>query len=202
MLKQPSVYSYEQIVNAAFELTRERGWQGVTTRAIAKKLGSSTMPIYSHVKSVEELEKELQTRASILLKEFQQRPYTEHTLLNLAFGYVAFARDEKQLFRFLYLDRPRRLGLKTMSGMKDAFFSEFGAESDAGKALMELRESGQEALIQYTWIFTHGLAMLVNSGVFSSNSDQVILVYLKNAGEAFYLWGTGQEDHSDEQNNR
>ncbi len=201
-MKQPSVYSYEQIINAAFELIREHGWQGVTTRAIAKKLGSSTMPIYSHLKSLEELEKELRAKASSLLKEFQQRPYTEHTLLNLAFGYVVFARDEKHLFRFLYLDRPRRLDLGAMSEMKNTFFSEFGVESAAGRALLELKKSGQEALIQYTWIFTHGLAMLVNSGALASNADQVILEYLKNAGEAFYLWRTGQDDHSDEQNNR
>ncbi len=198
LLKQPSVYSYEQIINTAFELTREQGWRGVTTRAIAKRLGSSTMPIYSHLKSVEELENKLQSKASSLLKKFQQRPYTEHALLNLAFGYVVFARDEKQLFRFLYLDRPRRLDLENMSEMKDAFFTEFGTESDAGQALLELKESGQESLIQYTWIFTHGLAMLVNSGALGSNSDQVILEYLKNAGEAFYLWGTGQGERENE----
>ncbi len=193
-MKQPSVYSYEQIISAAFELTRELGWQGVTTRAIAKRLGSSTMPIYSHVKSVEDLEKELQVKARSMLREFQQRPYTEHTLLNLAFGYVVFARDEKQLFRFLYLDRPRRLNLETMPDMRDTFFSEFGSDSAAGQELLKLKESGQGALIQYTWIFTHGLAMLVNSGALGSNSDQVILEYLKNAGEAFYLWGTGHEE--------
>lgn len=201
-MKQPSVYSYEQIINTAFELTRELGWQGVTTRAIAKKLGSSTMPIYSHLKSVEELEIKLRAKTSSLLREYQQRTYTEHTLLNLAFGYVVFARDEKQLFRFLYLDRPGRLDLEAMSEVKDTFFSEFGAESDAGKALLELKESGQDALIQYTWIFTHGLAMIVNSGALGSYSDQVVLDYLKNAGEAFYLWKTGHKGHSDESNSR
>ena len=189
-MKQPSVYSYSQIIDAAFELVREQGWSGVSTRAIAKKLGSSTMPIYSHVKSVEELEKELLTRARSLLKDFQQRPYTEFALLNLAFGYVAFARDEKYLFRFLYLERPNKVDLEDVSGMKESFFAEFGGESEAGKALLDLQASGQEALVQYTWIFTHGLAILVSSGTFGPSSDEVILRYLKNAGEAFYIWGT------------
>jgi AcrR family transcriptional regulator len=189
-LKQPSVYSQLQIIDTAFELVREQGWSGVSTRAIAKKLGSSTMPIYSHVRSVDELEKELFARARSLLKDFQKRPYTDYALLNLAFGYVAFARDEKHLFRFLYLERPNKLDLEDMSGMKESFFADFGGESEAGKALADLQASGQNALIQYTWIFTHGLAMLVNSGALGSCSDQVILRYLKNAGEAFYIWGT------------
>jgi AcrR family transcriptional regulator len=188
-LKQPSVYSRVQIIDAAFELVREEGWGRVTTRAIAKKLGSSTMPIYSHVSSVQELERELQVKARQLLKEFQLRQYTEHVLLNLAFGYVSFARDEKNLFRFIYLERPEILDLEDAPAVTELFFSDFSEESEAGKALLELSASGNEALVQYTWIFTHGLAMLVNSGSLGSNSDSIILQYLKNAGEAFYTWG-------------
>lgn len=195
---QPSVYSREQIVEAAFSLIREQGWSAVSTRAIAKKMGSSTMPIYSHVKSVEELEKELRQKARVLLNEFQQRPYTEHTLLNLAFGYVVFARDEKMLFRFLYLEKPERLDMESEDGMKESFLSEFGAESAESMALSELRASGQEELIRYTWIFTHGLAMLVNADAFRVSSDEVILRYLMNAGEAFYLWGNNKGDDPDD----
>lgn len=192
-MSQPSVYSYSHIIDAAFELIRGKGWSVVTTRAIAKKMGSSTMPIYSHVGSVNDLEEDLRQKARLLLKDYQRRPYTEHLLLNLAFGYVAFARDEKNLFRFLYLERPERLNLEEMSGMKETFFAEFGEESEEGKALSELQASGQETLVKYTWIFTHGLAMLVNSGAFTSPSDQVLLRYLMDAGEAFYLWGAQKE---------
>lgn len=187
-MKQPSVYSMDQIIDAAYELIREKGWEGVTTRAIAKRMGSSTMPIYSRVRSVSELEGELQKKARQLLKEYQQRDYTEHILLNLAVGYITFARDEKYLFRFLYLERPEEIHMENRSEMRAAFLSEFGDESPQGRALRELKESGQEALVQYTWIFTHGLAMLANSGAFGPASDAVILGLLKDAGEAFYTW--------------
>lgn len=188
-MRQPSVYSRDQIVDAALELIREKGWSRVTTRAIAQKIGSSTMPIYSHVRSVKELEKELRVKAPEIQKSFQQRPYSEHVLLNLAFGYVVFARDEKNLFRFLYLESPDQLDLENGEGMKESFFLEFGEDSEEGRALKELKSSGQEVLIRYTWIFTHGLAMLVNAGTFGSNSNQSIMRFLMNAGEAFYLWG-------------
>ena len=42
--------------------------------------------------------------------------------------------------------------------------------------------------------FTHGLAMLVNSGTFGLNSDQAILRFLMDAGEAFYVWGINKEE--------
>jgi hypothetical protein len=72
--------------------------------------------------------------------------------------------------------------------MRESFFMEFGEDSEEGKALKELKSSGQEAVIQYTWIFTHGLAMLVNAGTFGSNSNQTIMSFLMNSGEAFYTW--------------
>lgn len=193
-MKQPSVYSREQIIDAAIELVREDGWNKVTTRAIAKKLGSSTMPIYSHVRSVEELEKEIRLKARQLLKAYQREKYSEHVLLNLAFGYVVFARDEKKLFRFLYLESPNQLDLENGEGMRESFLAEFGEDSEEGIALKELKSSGQEAVIQYTWIFTHGLAMLINAGTFGSNSNQSIMQFLMNAGETFYTWSIQKEE--------
>lgn len=171
---------------------------GVTTRAIANKIGCSTMPIYSHVNSVDELEKALLQKARELLKEFQQHRYTEHVLLNLAFGYVVFARNEKNLFRFLYMEKPDQVDLEDVAGMKDNFYREFSENSEEVKAFWELKSSGQEALVQYTWIFTHGLAMLVNSGALGSYSDEKILKLLMNAGEAFYLWGIQKEGNGNE----
>ena len=189
-MKQPSVYTREDIIEAAVELIREQGWHQVTTRKIANQMGASTMPIYSHLKSLDDLEQDLRVKVRSMLKEFQLRSYTEQPLLNLAFGYVAFARDEKQLFRFLYVDSPELIETGNLTGMKDSFFERFGKDSPVGAALSAMEEAGQEPLIQNTWIFTHGLAMLVNSGSLGSCPDRTILSYLHGAGEAFYLWGS------------
>ncbi len=193
---QPSVYSYENIIEAALEILREDGWRAVTTRAIAKKIGSSTMPIYSRVKSVDDLEKDVRIKAREVLKEFQRRPVTPDTLLNVAFGYVAFARDETNLFRYLYLERPEKLSSEDSSGMSETFVSDFGDDSEEKKALETLQRTGHDELVQYTWIFVHGLATLVTSGTYASISDESILRFLTNAGQAFHAWST-KDDSKD-----
>lgn len=200
-MNQPSVYSYSQIIDTAIELIREQGWSAVSTRAIAKKLGSSTMPIYSHVRSMEELEKELRKEARKLLKSFQQRRYTDNILLNLAYGYVVFAKHEKNLFQFLFIESPETFSSEDQSVL-NSFFAEFGEDSAEAKLLSELKDSGQLALVQYTWIFTHGLAMLVNTGAFNSSSDQEILRFLMNAGEAFYQWGIKKNEGQNSDNDK
>ncbi len=186
---QHIVFPRERIIDAAFELIREVGWNGLSTRTLAKKIGCSTMPIYSHVKSTGELEDELRAKAVELLIEYQGRPYTENTLMNMAIGYVVFARDEKQLFRFLYLDKVGQIASGELSGMKDHFSSNYSEGSEQMEALANVPEENQESLMQHSWIYTHGLAMLVNSGVLANCSNTTIGRYITHAGAAFYLMG-------------
>ena len=62
-MTQKLFFTSEAILEAAYSLTREKGWAAVSARSIAKKLGSSTMPIYSTLKSMEEIERMVRARA-------------------------------------------------------------------------------------------------------------------------------------------
>jgi AcrR family transcriptional regulator len=190
-MAQPTTFTRDRIVEAALELTREEGWNAVTVRAIAKRLGSSTMPIYSHLRSIDEVESAVRMKARALLVDYQQREWTPDALMNLAFGYIAFARDETKLFRFLFIERADAIGEEGMGSMRTSFDEQFGVDGPEAAALGQLDPSAQDALIQHTWIFTHGLAVLVNAGSLRDCSDKTILRLLNNAGEAFYLWAAG-----------
>lgn len=185
-MTEPVTYTRERVVEAAFELIREEGWSTVSARSIAQRLGSSTMPIYSHLRSIAEVERALRAKARAMLKEFQSRPWTADVLLNLAFGYIAFARDERHLFRFLYIDRPDVIAEGEMSGMKGFFDQEFADRTEVADAVAALGP-GLDSLVEHSWIFTHGLAMLLSSGSIGHCTDERILQLLQNAGQAFYL---------------
>lgn len=188
----PVTYTRERVVDAAFELIRESGWQSVSARAIAERLGSSTMPIYSHLRSIAEVERALREKARNLLHDYQSRQWTPDPLLDMAFGYIAYARDEAHLFRFLYLERPDVIDEETLGKLGDSFGEQVGPDSAQAAALAGLDPSAQNALTTHAWIFTHGLAVLVSSGALGECSDETILRFLGNAGEAFYLWAVGR----------
>lgn len=78
-----------------------------------------------------------------------------------------------------------------MGNMRRSFVDQFGDDTAQADALASLGPEGQAALMQHTWIFTHGLAVLVNAGSLRDCSDETILRLLSNAGEAFYLWAAG-----------
>ncbi len=105
----------------------------------------------------------------------------------LAFGYVAFARDERNLFRFLFLEASSASGGTMETRTLDTVSEELGPDIFAGTVLGDLPLESQEALVEHTWIFTHGLAMMVNAGGGGRFDDDRIRALLMSAGQAFYF---------------
>src|SRR4030042_199696 len=115
-----SSFTREMFINAAFKIVRVKGWDRLSARSLAKELNCSTMPIYSYLKSMKRLNKELGKRAIGLLLTYQTTPRTRNTFLDTGLGYVLFAKRERNLFRFLFAGNDRR-----------------GGQGNAGKTLKE-----------------------------------------------------------------
>ena len=101
--------SREQIIDAAVEVLRDDGFSAINARSVAKKLGCSTQPIYFSFKNMDELKAALTERAielhtqrvrdSLRAHEGNDSRYSSYGM-----GFVRFAAEEKQLFRWLYLE--------------------------------------------------------------------------------------------------
>jgi AcrR family transcriptional regulator len=192
-MRQRLIYTREAIAEAAFELARQKGWTAVTARSVARKLGSSTMPIYSSMSSIDAIEREVRVRAESLLLDYQRRPFTDDPALNKAIGYVAFARDQKNLFRFLYVDRPLASGRRSRAGRTAATLEELLKSDKVPNLADQTRVARQDPRILKSWIFTHGLASMISSGVLVL-PDEEIRDLLMEAGGAFFMF----EEHKHE----
>ena len=64
------MFTKEQVINAAIELTRERGFAAVTARALGEKLGSSSKPVFSLFENMEELQDEVVRSAFELHRKY------------------------------------------------------------------------------------------------------------------------------------
>lgn len=99
----------EKIVDAAVRVLQEDGYSAVNARSVAKKLGCSTQPIYSEFRNMEELKAALTARA-VEMHEKRVRDFlrghegSDSRYSGYGMGFVKFAAEEKQLFRWLYLD--------------------------------------------------------------------------------------------------
>lgn len=191
-----SIFSREQVIAVALESIRDQGFMTFSARTVAKALGSSTMPIYSLFGSLDELEQAIWEAANELLVSYQSRRYTGESLLDVAVGYIAFAREERNLFRYLFIERPKRRDDQGPSAMREDFSRQFGSDSKRDEELSEVPKGYQEGLMRNSHIYTHGLAMLVNARIIDPCSDTDAASYLTEAGQAFYMleqWKETQE---------
>ena len=89
------VFTKDDVIDAAIQVIREKGKENLSARAIAKKLNSSTMPIYSLVSSMKELRGEVDQKITELFLRYTLEPRTGRFLFDNALGYIQFANIVK-----------------------------------------------------------------------------------------------------------
>jgi AcrR family transcriptional regulator len=195
MTPPKSKFTKEKILDTAFVILKKKGWSHVSARTIAKELNASTMPIYSSVESMKELEKELWTRTFESLQKYQLEKYTDNPFLNSAIGYIFFARDLPNLFKFLFFDHPEKISAGELHKLRNRLPQELRDLS-----IDFFRKISPQKLDKATlqsWIFTHGLAVLIHSGALTKLSSENIVSMLEEAGGAFFAWDKDKhKEHS------
>lgn len=176
------VITISAIIDAALDLVREGGWASVSARGIASRLGTSTTPIYSIAGSMESLKAGCLEAARRLFEASVRHPFTGKEALDIATGYVVFARDEPRLFRFV---------LDCLSE-EASFAIDLQAEPELPAAVPGPLEGIMKRLIASghchdsatrALIFAHGLASLASSGL-ATMDDAEIIRQLQAAGSA------------------
>lgn len=94
------------IVNTAIALIRASGADALNARAIAASLCCSTQPIFSNFHTMEELQRATAAAAyeiylDFLKKESASGKYPQYKSFGMA--YIRFAREEKELFKLLFM---------------------------------------------------------------------------------------------------
>ena len=161
-------FTREEIIQAALDLTRESGIAAVTARGLGAKLGSSVKPIFSLFENMEEVQNEVlkaaeklsQARIRETMESGQYPPYKASGI-----AYICFAKEEKELFKLLYMrDRSR----------------ETFDEGDSVKPLIEeiqkqtgLSEEDAYRFHLEMWVYVHGIATMIATSYLEWDLDTV-----------------------------
>ena len=102
MPKKP-IFTREQIIDKAFGMLEKGSLENITARSLAKELNCSPAPIYGLFISMDELKKELINRAKNLFLTYVSKEQEELPFLDIGLGICKFAREEKALFKSIFL---------------------------------------------------------------------------------------------------
>ena len=180
-------FAESDIIDAALGIVREQGWSAVTARSIAHKLGSSTMPIYSTLTSMDSLEDAVRRRVLEMLEQYQSGQYSPNPAFDQALGYVRFARDEGRLFQFLF--SAVTLSRHAQQHELDAIArGKIAKNSPVYEPFMAIASQKQSGFVLKNWIYLHGLATMIATGMLQDMDDERLLQLVAEAAEALYLW--------------
>lgn len=160
------------LVDTAFILAKQEGFENVTARKLAAKAGCSTQPIFRLYENMDDLLAEVYERAV----EFYDTFYEECTKMNpepfvdLGLAYIKFADQEKYLFKLLFMGDKKSYAKSLydiLNGTKSYVSTEFT------KAKKEGVSSAQD-LFTKLWIFIHGIACMTVTGDYDLDQDQTL----------------------------
>lgn len=156
MVRMPRKFMFtrEEIIAAALELTRKGGISALTARALGTELGSSSRPIFGLFKNMEEVQQEVLKAAddlyqNYLKEDMENRKYPPYKASGMA--YIRFAKEEKELFKLLF--------------MRDRTHENIEEDREKIKPLLDLIQQNlelteEEAYMFHTemWLYVHGIA--------------------------------------------
>ena len=94
-----------QITQAALELVREEGIGGLTARTLAKKLGSSSCPIFTVFENMEEVQQSVLEAAKACYKGYVEKGLAQAAAFKgVGTQYILFAVQEPKLFQLLFMN--------------------------------------------------------------------------------------------------
>ena len=144
----------EEIINTAVQIVRKSGAEAINARTLASVLRCSTQPIFSNFSTMDELRLAIVEKADILCQEYIKRevesgefpPYKASGM-----AYIRFAKEEKELFKLLY--------------MRDRANEKIPESSELGDKMEEAVQAGtglqrEEAKLFHLemWAYVHGIA--------------------------------------------
>ena len=158
MLPTTTKITKEMILNTAFEIAREKGFEKISNRELAKKMNCSIRPIYYQFKNVEELNKELYKKIERYFYEFLIDNMIKDVPLykQIGINYIKFAIAENNLFKFLFMteikDEPSAFITTDEKGFEEVV--------KAIKISTKLSDKDIKSFHIKMWIFAHGIATL------------------------------------------
>ena len=156
------LFTREQIVDAALSLVREQGIDALTARALADTLGTSTKPIFGLFRNMEEVRNAVLCAADGIYSnhihaEMTRGVFPPYKASGMA--YIRFARDERELFRLLFMrDRSR----ETIDEAKSRAEIEPLVQMIAQNNGLSIEEAYRFHLEM--WVFVHGIAAMIATG--------------------------------------
>ena len=154
-------FSKEKMVEAALQVVRDKGIDGLTAKTLADELGTSTQPVFTAFGSMDAVRQEVYAAAVRVYDDYADAGLKEKVpFLGVGMQYIRFAREEPELYRFLFLTRAQDQKYSAMMSMRHL-------QELVRPTLMNVYHiTAEEADLYFRdlWFVVHSLSTLIVAG--------------------------------------
>ena len=167
-------FTKEEIVEAALRVTREGGIDSLTARSLAAELGASTRPMFTYFETVDELKHEVHEAAKGIYKTYIERGLAEPVpFLGVGQNTIRFAREEPELFRLLFLQKPD--GADGGAAEALAFSQDLVRDSIMGIYKMDAYEA--DCYYRNLWLIAFSFCAMIAAGERPYTDEQMSAMF-------------------------
>lgn len=154
-------FQKEEIIAAAVQITREKGISAVTAREVGAALGASSRPLFTYFDTVDELKREVYRYAKKLYLDYVKEGLTaEIPFLGVGQNYIRFAKEEPELYKYLFLNPPDGVKGSAMEGLKLS-------QALVRASLMRIYHMDEDTADKYfrdLWLVAYSMTTLIVTG--------------------------------------
>lgn len=163
--------SSEQVVDKAVLMVKKNGWDSINARSLAKELEISTKPLYRLYNGMEEI------KAAVYKKIYQEydefithRVDNKNALITLCVAYVEFAKENKNLFKSLFLSN--NLNWSSIENVLDEKWNQSTIINLVNKHGYTFENA--KSLFMHMWLYANGLATLIATNDIEMDDKEII----------------------------
>jgi len=163
-------FTKEQILDAAFDIANKEGFEGITIRSVADKLGASIAPIYVNFKNLDELKHALAEKITELIQDIILSTSTHDPFLDIGAGNIRLALDYRQLYSDFHMNS----NCRKYFNMDNSHHEKMIEKMASSKKLDGLNQKQMGDILQIMALVTEGIIFSLLTGRIQSSYNELI----------------------------
>ena len=154
-------FTKEEMTQAALRVVRAKGIDGLSAKALADELGTSTQPVFTAFGSMDGVRHAVYAAAVRVYDSYAERGLREQIpFFGVGIQYIRFAREEPELYRLLFLTQKQEKGYGAMHAMQH--LQELVRPTLVG--VYHISDEEADVYFRDLWLVVHSLATLIVTG--------------------------------------
>lgn len=165
-------FTREEIIDASLSIVQKNGIESLTARELGKALGSSTRPIFTVFKNMDEVIYELKISVKELYKKYIEIGLSEDKpFRGVGKQYILFAIKEPKLFMWLFMTGQKEV--LTMSNVLSIIDDNYNKILNSIISCYNIEKKKAIILYKHLWIYSHGIATLCATGICHFEAEEI-----------------------------